>query len=248
MCSAPRDDPLGSSAVFRAFSIYLVKGSGHQPACRPRTGLAGGMALLIAFGSVAASHEVGALTAAVHDLLSVAGLAGSDQSTDALCRAVIAAPTPQQDVNPPVMSGKTVAQAEYGHPSSADSRWTDHVASVLHAAGSSADHGEALRALEAHTHPMQTIPPLVDDDESRFKGAALSQAPGNARRGGLGSSPEARAGAGAGTKVDASKVLQKERQLRRRAEAARDAAEARELDLTRELKREKARRRRAEAA
>ena len=55
------------------------------------------MALLIAFGSVAASHEVGALTAAVHDLLAAAGLAASDQSTDALCRAVIAAPTPQQD-------------------------------------------------------------------------------------------------------------------------------------------------------
>jgi hypothetical protein len=206
------------------------------------------MALLMAFGSVAASHEVSTLTAAVHDLLATAGLAGSDQSTDALCRAVIAAPTPQQGANPPVMSGKTVAQAEHGHPSSADARWTDHVATVLHASESSTDHGEALRALEAHTHPMQTIPPLVDDDNCRVKGAAPSQAPGSATRGRLGSSPEARAGAGAGTKVGASKVLQKERQLRRRAEAARDAAEARERDLTRELKRERARRRRAEAA
>ena len=198
------------------------------------------MALLIAFGSVAASHEVGALTAAVHDLLAAAGLAGSDQSTDALCRAVIAAPAPQQDANPPVMSGKTVAQAEHGDLSSTDARWTDHVAAVLHAAGSSADRDEALQKLEAHTHPVQTIPPLVDDDGSRVTGAVPSQASGSATRGG--------AGAGAGTKVGASKVLRRERQLRRRAEAARDAAEARERDLMRELKRERARRRRAEAA
>ena len=130
------------------------------------------MALLIAFGSVAASQEFGTLTAAVHDLLAAAGLAGSDQSTDALCRAVIAAPAPQQDANPPVMSGKTVAQAEHGHLSSTDARWTEHVAAVLHAAGSSADHDEALQKLEAHTHPVQTIPPLVDDDGSRVTTAA----------------------------------------------------------------------------
>ena len=196
------------------------------------------MALLIAFGSVAASHEVGALTAAVHDLLAAAGLAASDQSTDALCRAVIAAPTPQQDANPPVMSGKT--QTDHGHLSSTDARWTEHVAAVLHAAGSSADHDEALQKLEGHTHPVQTIPPLVDDDGSRVNGAVPSQVSGSARRGG--------AGAGAGTKAGASKVLRRERQLRRRAEAARDAAEARERDLMRELKRERARRRRAEAA
>ena len=71
------------------------------------------MALLIAFGSVAAFHEVGALTAAVHDLLAAAGLAGSDQSTDALCRAVIAAPAPQQDANPPVMSGSRMGSMDH---------------------------------------------------------------------------------------------------------------------------------------
>ena len=216
-------------------------------AARARNALLVCMALLIAFGSVAASHEVNTLTAAVHDLLAAVGLDGSEQSTGALCRAVIAEPTPQQDANPPLLSGKAAALAEHGHPSPTGARWTDHAAAVLHAAGSSAEHDEALRALEAHTHPMQTLPPLVDEDP-RLKGAAPSQAPGSTRRSGLGSSPEARAGGGAGTKVGASKVLLKERQLRRRAEAARDAAEARERDLTRELQRERARRRRAEAA
>ena len=217
-------------------------------AARARNALLVCMALLIAFGSVAASHEVNTLTAAVHDLLAAVGLDGSEQSTGALCRAVIAEPTPQQDANPP-LSSKAAALAEHGHPSPTGARWTDHAAAVLHAAGSSAEHDEALRALEAHTHPMQTLPPLVDEDP-RLKGAAPSQAPGSTRRSGLGSSPEARArpGGGAGTKVGASKVLLKERQLRRRAEAARDAAEARERDLTRELQRERARRRRAEAA
>ena len=202
---------------------------------------------LIAIGSVAASNEVKTLTAAVHDLLAAAGLASSDQSTDALCRAVIAAPAPQEDANPPLLSGKAAALTEHGRPNPAGVRWTDHAAAVLHAAGSSADHDMALRALEAHTHPMQMIPPLVSDD-SRLKGAAPPLTPGSARRRGLGSSAEAGAGTGAGTKVGTSRVLQKERQLRRRAEAARDAAEARERDLTRELQRERARRRRAEAA
>ena len=201
------------------------------------------MALLVALGSLAASNEVIALTAAVHDLLATAASAGTGQSTDALCRAVIAAAP--QDANLPPLNGKADALAEHGLPSP-DARWNDHVAAVLNAAGSSADHEVALRALEAHTHPMQKVPPL--DSGSRLEALAPSLAPGSARRGELGSSPEASAGAGAGTKLGASRVLQKERQLRRRAEAARDAAEARERDLTRELQRERARRRRAEAS
>jgi hypothetical protein len=181
--------------------------------------------LLLATASAASASsplgEVDALAAAVQGLLASAGAAASDESAEALCHALLTVPTPRRAEAR--VEASATALAEDGGPVRADdARRASHAAAVLRSTAvpeAAADHyTKALNALEAGTHKIMAVPPLEP----------------------------------AGSELGASRVkrrasrVQQEITLRRRAEAARDAAEERERRLARELERERQRRRRAE--
>ena len=185
--------------------------------------------LLLATASAASASsplgEVDALAAAVQGLLASAGAAASDESAEALCHALLTVPTPSLGTRAEarVEASATALAEDGGAVRADDARRARHAAAVLRSTAvpeAAADHyTEALNALEAGTHPIMAVPPLKP----------------------------------AGSELGASRVkrrasrVQQEITLRRRAEAARDAAEERERRLARELERERQRRRRAEA-